>query len=95
MPGYIVMTASAQMPTTVRAPYRRVAVCLVADPANPPKFIGRRARGMLEITQTWEALNVGQMKRSAYVRALARAAEVCAEMNAYRDRLVAQQEERT
>jgi hypothetical protein len=87
-PGYIVMTASATMPAMVKARYRRVAVCLVADVENPPKFIGRRARGMIEITQTWERLNVGCNVRSAYTRALARAQVVCDAMNAYRAELV-------
>jgi len=82
------MTAAATMPAMVKAPYRRVAVCLVADVENPPKFIGRRARGMLEVTQTWERLNVGKCVRSAYARALARAEVVCAEMNDYRAKLV-------
>lgn len=88
-PGYIVMTASVSMPAKVYAPYRRVAVCLVADVENPPKFIGRKARGMIEIALTWERLNVGCNVRSAYTRALARAQHVCAEMNAHRARLVA------
>ena len=88
-PGYIVMTASATMPVMVKARYRRVAVCLVADVENPPKFIGRRARGMIEVAATWERLNVGRNVRSAYTRVLARAHSVCAEMNAHRSRLVA------
>jgi hypothetical protein len=89
MPAYIIMTASATMPASVKARYRRVAVCLVADPENPPKMISRRARGMIEVTQTWERLNVGKCVRSAYVRALQRAEVVCNEMNAYRAKLLA------
>jgi len=69
VPGYVVLTASARMPASCKGRYRRVAVCLVADPKHPPATIALRAKGMLEIVRTWEACNVGQTSRSAYFRA--------------------------
>jgi len=77
------MTATAKMPTTCKGRYRRVAVCLVADPQNPPAMISDRARGMVEIVRTYERLHAGTSGgNTAYARAMAEAAEYAATLNA-------------
>lgn len=83
MPAYIVMTASARMPASCMGRYRRVALCRVADPQNPPRMISRRARGMLEIIQTWERCNAGTHGgNTTFDRARREAAERAAQLNA-------------
>jgi hypothetical protein len=80
---YIVMTAAAKMPSSVRSQYRRIAVVQLRSKATPvPKMISTRARGVRRIVETWERLNVGKGVRSAYTKALAEAEALCAELNA-------------
>lgn len=79
MTRYIVMTATAQMPSSVRSAYRRVAVVETDLPeGEEPKMISDRARGVVRIVETWERCNVGRNVRSAYARAC-EAAEAMAE----------------
>lgn len=74
MSRYIVMTASAQMPSSVRSAYRRVAVVETNLPeGEEPKMISTHARGVVRIVETWERCNVGRNVRSAYARAYAEA----------------------
>jgi len=82
MPRYVVMTAVAKMPTSCWGRYRRVAV-LELEPGfeGSPKFISERARGVARVVATWEKCNVGERKRSAYVRALAAAHALVAELS--------------
>lgn len=82
MPAYIVMTASAHMPSSCKGRYRRVALCRVADPQNPPRMISNRARGMLEIIQTWERCNATTHGgNTAFDRAMREAAERATQLN--------------
>ena len=78
---FIVMTAAAHMPNSVKARYRRVAV-VETDGTAYPKMISERAKGVKRIVETWERCNVGRNKRSAYARALAEASELCDRLNA-------------
>jgi hypothetical protein len=80
MTDYMIMTASAHMPSTVRHQYRRIALVEVTDASRPPKMISMRARGMVRIIETWEKLNVGRNVRSAYTVALREAEAKLAEL---------------
>lgn len=79
--SYIVMSASAKMPNSVKSPYRRVAVVEV-EPGARPKMISERAIGVIRIVRTWERLYVGRSEKCAYERALAEAGELCDRLNA-------------
>jgi hypothetical protein len=83
MTRYIVMTAAAKMPSTVRSPYRRVAVLEVDLPKGVayPKMISDRAAGVVRVVRTWERLNVGLTARSAYAKALIEAEALAARLN--------------
>ena len=73
---WIVMTSSAQMPTSVHARYRNVALVKLtreyAEAGKQPAMISSRARGV-ERLEHWGHHNVGKMVRSAYAKALAEA----------------------
>lgn len=81
---YIVMSASASMPSSCRGTYARVAV-LEVEPGATPKMISTRARGVLRVVETWERLHCGKYAgrggRCAFSRALAAAEEMAAELN--------------
>jgi hypothetical protein len=77
---YIVMEASAKMPSSVRCPYKRIAVIEIEDTVYP-KMISPRAKGVRRIVRTWERLNVGRNVRSAYTVAKAEADELCDQLN--------------
>lgn len=81
MTHYIVQTAWAKMPGSVKAPYRRVAVIEVTSPDVVPAMISQRARGVVLVVETWERCNVGFGKRSAYARALMAANALAAKLN--------------
>jgi hypothetical protein len=74
MSRFVVMTATAKMPASVRSRYRRVAV-VETDLPEPelPARIDIRDSHVLQIVETWERCNVGMNVRSAYARALAEA----------------------
>ena len=78
---YIVMTASAKMPSSCKGQYRRVAV-VEAEPGVVPAMISERAKGLVRIVQTWEACSVGKTERSAFARAKAEADAMAARLNA-------------
>lgn len=83
--AYIVMTASAKMPASVRGRYARVAVVeLDPDHEGMPAMISERARGVRRIVETWERCHVGRTARCAYQRALAEAETLAAELNTAR-----------
>lgn len=79
MDRFIVMTASAKMPSSSRGIYRRVAV--VETDGTQPKMISERARGCVRIVETWERCHVGKTERSAYARALKAATALAEELN--------------
>lgn len=81
-PRYIVMSATAKMPSSCWGRYRRVAVVeLEPDFLGRPKFIGNHARGVVRVVATWEKCHQGTTRRSAYGRALAEAEELARELN--------------
>ena len=61
---FIVMTASAKMPSSCRGRYGKVAVCEV-EKGVWPKMISDRAKGMVRIVSLRDKLNIGG-DRSAY-----------------------------
>ena len=82
MSAFIVLTASASVPSSYRGQYRRVAVLEVEDGMeSPPKMISERARGVIEIVETWERLHVGKTERGAYQQALVDAHALARELN--------------
>lgn len=87
---FIVQTASAKMPNSVRSPYRRVAVIETKPGVQRVAMISPRARGVVRIVQTWERLNVGRphSTRSAYAVALREAETLAVRLNEADPRLV-------
>ena len=81
MSRYIVMTASAKMPSSCWGKYGRVAVVEVEVSAPRPKMISRRARGVVRIVETWERCFIGTTDRCAFYRAVAEAEELAARLN--------------
>lgn len=79
--NYIVMTASAKMPSSVMSRYGRVAVVEVEDPYVVPKMIGEHARNVRQVVQTWERRYWGTTDRCAFYRALAEANQLAARLN--------------
>jgi hypothetical protein len=80
---FAVLTAAACMPSTCWGTYRRVAVVEILKGAAP-KMISTRAKGVVRIVKTWEALNVGKSARCAYRRAIVEAKAIVDELNAQR-----------
>jgi len=78
--AYVVKTACAKMPSSVKGTYRRVAV-LEVDPGTEPIMISERARGVRRIVHTWDRLNVGTTDRCAYRVALVEAEKMAADLN--------------
>jgi hypothetical protein len=81
-PRYIVQTAAAPMPNSCWGVYRRVAVLEVEPGIERVTMISDRARGVVRVVQTWEALNVGSTERCAYERALRAAATLIEHLEA-------------
>jgi len=81
MTHFIVQTACAQMPSSVKATYRRVAVLEVREGTARASMISERSRDVLQIVETWERLHVGTTARCAYERALAEAEKMAARLN--------------
>jgi hypothetical protein len=81
---YIVQTASAKMPTSVKAPYRRVAVLEVEPGITRVALISERARGVVRIVQTWERCHAGRRfsPNTAYAKALREAEAQATTLNA-------------
>lgn len=90
--AYIVASSAACMPGSCWGVYRRVAVLEVergedGEPVSP-RMISERARGVVRLVETWEALNVGKVHRRggkgrcAYSRAMVEAEELAAKLNA-------------
>ena len=82
MSHYIVQSAAAQMPSSVKARYRKVAVLEVEDGIDRVAMISPRARGVIRIVHLRDRLNVGRQVRSAYAKALQWAEEYAKELNA-------------
>jgi hypothetical protein len=85
MARYIVMTASAQMPSSCRGVYKRVAVVELntdyIDKGIRPLMISPTAQGVRRIVETWERCNVGSTERSAYAVAMREAEALAAKLN--------------
>lgn len=81
---YVVMSASAKMPTSVKARYMRCAVVeLQPGFEGYPKMISERARGVARIVQTWERQHVGSSgsEGTAFARAHKAAQYMCDQLN--------------
>lgn len=73
MSTWIVMTSSAQMPSSCKGTYRRVALVKLAQDYTArgqlPKMISTHARGVLEVVDLGN-FSVGKTERCAYARAV-------------------------
>jgi hypothetical protein len=78
---FIIQTSAAHMPTSVKAPYRRVAVLEVEPGVERVAMISPRARGVIRVVQTWENLHARGIN-TAYSRALYAAEALVARLNA-------------
>lgn len=83
---YIVMHASAKMPSSCWGTYRRVAVVELTDEyateGKLPTMISARAIGVERLVETWEKRHVGKTERCAFRVALREAEEMADELNA-------------
>lgn len=79
---FIVKTSAAQMPSSCKGRYRRVAV-LETD-GTIPTMISKHAKGVVQVVETWERLSVGKTDRCACQRALKEAEELAAKLNGER-----------
>jgi hypothetical protein len=83
----IVMEAAANMPSSCKGRYKRVAVVVIdSDVLRDfdrafPHCISARARGVVRIVRTWEKLNAGSTDRCAYRRALDEAERLAEQVN--------------
>lgn len=78
---YIVQTAAAKMPASVKAAYGRVAVLLVDADRESVSMISARAIGCHEVVATWEKRCKGTTERSAFRVAIREAEELAARLN--------------
>lgn len=76
---FIVMTASAKMPSSCKGRYGKVAVCEV-EKGVWPKMISDRAKGLVRIVSQRDRLHIGG-SRSAYALALADAERLAKGLN--------------
>jgi hypothetical protein len=81
---YIVQTASANMPSSCRGKYIRVAVLEVPAGTIQASMISERSRDVIRVVHTWERCNVGSTSRSASQRAIAEAKALASELNSAR-----------
>ena len=82
MEKYIVISSSAQMPSSCRGQYRRVGVVeLEPGVEGPPTMLSARSRQVKRVVETWENLNVGKTERCAYQRALREAEAMADRLN--------------
>ena len=92
---YIVMSASAKMPSTCWGRYRRVAVAQLTQQYTAmnwrPAMISARARGVLRIARDFGPQHTGTSPRCAYNQALAQAGELAHRLNNARDVATAEQ----
>lgn len=81
---WVVMTSSAQMPSSCRGRYRRVALVQLCQEYTAknlrPAMISDRARGVLQVRDLGKH-SVGRTDRCAYARALASAAAMAEQLN--------------
>jgi hypothetical protein len=79
---FIVMTASAKMPSSCKGVYRKVAILEVLKGVTP-KMISERARGVIRIVALNDRLHAGRdgSRTTAYGKAKMDAERVCAGLN--------------
>jgi hypothetical protein len=80
---YMVLTASTTPASSCRGTYARVGLVeLEPGFVGRPKMISERARGVLQVVETWENCNVGKTDRCAFSRAKIEAEEMAEFMRA-------------
>ena len=87
MTKFIVQSASASMPASVKAPYRRVAVLEVNDDLEgPASMISTHSRDVVKVVETWERCHAGwdNGPRTAFARAEVDAEKLAAKLNVAR-----------
>jgi hypothetical protein len=79
---FIVMTASAKMPSSCRGVYRKVAILEVAHGVTP-KMISERAKGVVRMVALEDKLHAGRDggPGTAYAKALRDATRLCNALN--------------
>lgn len=83
MTHFIVMTASAQVPSSLRkfGRYSHVAVVEVETPESKPAMISERAKGVVRIVWDSGACKVGKTSKSAFALAVVHAEQMAARLN--------------
>jgi len=85
---YIVMAASANMPSSCWGRYGRVAVVevdrevLAREGLSQPRMISECAVGVVRIIYTWERQHIGTTRRAAFSRAIEEATKMADRLNA-------------
>jgi hypothetical protein len=65
--AYIIMEASAKMPSSCKGHYVRIGVVELDDGfEGTPKMLSERAKGVARIVETWESVHKGKGIRDAY-----------------------------
>lgn len=84
LPRYIVQTSSAHMPTSVRAPYRNVAVLELDGSGRVPAMISERARGVVRVVRVVRHYGPQHARgaNTAYAWTLAEAQQLADRLNA-------------
>ncbi len=77
--GYIIKVSCAKMPSSVKAPYKKIALIEVEHGVQSVKMISARARGVKRIIAVWDRRFSGKTANCAASRAIARACEMKAE----------------
>jgi len=79
---FIVMTASAKMPSSCKGVYRKVAI-LEVEIGVEPKMISERAKGVVRLVALEDKLHAGRERGrgTAYSKALENAKRLCAALN--------------
>lgn len=83
MPHYVILSSSAKMPASVKAPYRHIAIVQLREPEPIPRMISTRHRNVIDIPFIWRNLHAGWNPDSptAYKRQMAEAEKIVAMLN--------------
>ena len=66
MGKFVIQSAAVRMPSSVKAPYRRIAVLELEEGfEGVPTMISSHARGVKRVVRTWEGLFHGLTRKCA------------------------------
>lgn len=80
MVEYVVKASAAKMPNTCKGIYKRIGLMKV-EKGVTPTMISTHSKGVIEVVETWEKLNVGKTEKCAFAKALKEANVKAKELN--------------